>query len=239
MRARDKKISFGVILGSGLNSITESYPLLEIIKNNNSGVHKKNIYISDVEGKPVLFFSGRNHIYEGSTRDRLIENISWAKKLGVKYLLITNAAGGLNINYSVSDLMLIKDHINFSIKYHKTKNFYLYDSYLKNLFEQICLKEKLIFREGIYGCLYGPVYETPSETHFYKKYNIDALGMSTIPEVNKAHSSEIKVIAVSVITNLLRDSVAQKITHDEVIKAGLKAISSLKKLINGLTLELN
>ncbi len=147
-------------------------------------------------------------------------------------MIITNAAGGINKNFSVPDIMLMTSHVNFLNKVAPHAiNSEIYDRQLINKIRIIAKEEKINLKFGSYCCCLGPVYETKSETRFFSKYGIDAVGMSTVPEILFAAKNGIKTIGFSCITNLLSGDISKITEHDEVIDAGRKAYTNFSKLL--------
>lgn len=237
--AEEKNIVLGLILGSGIDLSEDSVTSKKIITEENTGIHHKVVYTASIEGKKVIVFKGRKHFYEGYSSAEILSNIKTAVKHGVKNMLITNAAGGINENFNEGDIMLISSHINFNSKLNLSKNFNPYNSGLKNKFRKVCIENKIKLHEGIYGCLSGPTYETKSEIRMFKKIGTDAMGMSTVPEVIESFSSGINAIGISVITNLLRENNIEKADHNNIILTAQKASLSLNLAIKKLLSELN
>ncbi len=232
------KFKFGVILGSGLDVISESFPNTKIISQQLDGIHTKRVILVQSLETPMVLFSGRKHYYEGYTGEELTANIKQAKQLGMEYLLITNAAGGINENLEESDLMLIRSHVNLNPKLIHKRNNFKYDKYLAERFKQICFDENIKFHEGVYAYLPGPAYETNSEISLLRKTGADAAGMSTVPEALDAVKRGMKVLAVSVITNLLKENNRIETSHDYVLKTSQKASEKLLFVVKRLANEL-
>jgi purine-nucleoside phosphorylase len=232
-------LNFVIILGSGLDNIASYFDKIEILKEDKKGVHHKRIYTALNRNKiKILFISGRKHYYEGFENEGLVENISFAREQGIKYLVITNAAGGINNNFDITDLMLIRSYISFNTLLNKyQKNIYI-DNYLYEQLSTISKKNKILLHEGNYGYFTGPAYETPAEIRFLKKIGIDAAGMSTIPELSSALTNNIKVIAISVITNLLKENIYSKTAHNSVISTASRSTYKLGLIVNDLANEL-
>lgn len=233
------KAKLAIILGSGLDVIADSIPEKRLLWSDKSGIHKKRTYIASMNGSSVLIFCGRKHYYEGFPKEQILENIQTAKDFGVTHLLITNAAGGLNADFKESDLMLILSHINFNPKLNLRKTRISYRNAYYDKFKSICNDLKFRIFEGVYGCLPGPAYETPSEIALLKRFGVDAVGMSTIPEVFAASKEGMNIVALSVITNLLNENVIKPLSHNDVLEASRKASAPLKKAIFKLVSELN
>lgn len=236
-----------LILGSGIDPGDEIISDKTILFEDKTGVHSKQIYTCTIANKRVLVFKGRKHFYEGCSIDEITSNVNFAIDHGAENILITNAAGGLNENFSEGDLMLITSHINFIDKLKLrfkcdsegllSKHFYSRE--LQDKFRSLCKIHKIKLHEGTYGCYSGPTYETKAEIRFQKKIMLDAAGMSTVPEVISASSKSIKVVAVSVITNLLRENSAIQTSHDDVLLTAKTASNSLKKVLPAFISQLN
>jgi purine-nucleoside phosphorylase len=225
----------GIILGSGLDKFSSELKNKSILYEDRVGIHHKRIIRGYINNTEVTVFQGRNHFYETSLKNKIYFNVNYAKELGLELLIITNAAGGVNKNFIVSDLMLITSHLNLlfkNISYKKNHN--LYNNELIEWVKNTAQKNKIKLQTGVYCSLSGPLYETKSEIGIWKKFNIDAAGMSTIPEVLYANKLGIKTIAISCITNLLDSSSNNIIAHTEVIEAGAKAYKNFSKLLKAL-----
>jgi purine-nucleoside phosphorylase len=233
------KIDLALILGSGIeldDNITNDKSVFYI---ETSGIHKKIIYTCSIAGKTVLVFQGRKHFYEGHNYEDIIHNVKTAHEMGAKNLLITNAAGGLNDNFSEGDLMLIKSHINFNGKLFYPKTAFPVSQNLVEILLRSASAEGIKIHEGVYGYLTGPTYETKAEIRAQRKMGTDAVGMSTIPEIYEAAKLGMNVIAVSVITNLLKENNIIPASHDDVVLTAKTASKSLNIIIQRLVSELN
>ncbi len=226
----------GIILGSGLSHFTKQLENPEIIYSELGGIHKKSVLEGRICGKTVFLFTGRNHFYETYSKDKVYRNINLAKDLNIEFLIITNAAGGLNPLYQVSDLMLIKSHINFFQKRLIEKPVQCSSDGTIRWAKDCAIRNGIKVYEGCYYASSGPVYETQSEINFLKRVKADAVGMSTIPDILRANELGIKTLGISCITNKLYSGFSVKVTHDEVVDAGAKAYRRfseyLKNLIN-------
>lgn len=209
-----------VILGSGLGALADHIeeatviPYHEIphfVRSTASG-HKGNFICGKLGGKTILAMQGRFHYYEGYTMEQVTFPIRVMKLLGVKNLLVSNAAGGINTSFKVGDLMIIRDHINmmpnpligpnkeaFGTRFPDMTR--AYDREMIRLMETIASEKNIPLKKGVYVGLTGPSYETPAEYAFYGKVGGDAIGMSTVPEVIVARHCGIRVFGMSVITN--------------------------------------
>ena len=230
----------GIVLGSGLGKLADKIenPIIVPYKNipgfpvSTAIGHKGNFIAGMLGGKFVIAMQGRIHYYEGYTMDLVTLPIRVMKVLGISYLFVSNAAGGINFDYRVGDLMIIRDHINllpnpligpnlddFGPRFPDMTH--PYDKKLIAKAEKIAADAGIPLRKGVYIAGTGPSYETPSEWHFYRTIGADAVGMSTVPEVIVARHSEIPVFGMSVITNEAQKDFAEdyKNDGDDVVKA--------------------
>lgn len=230
----------GIVLGSGLGKLAEkiedpivvSYRDIPGFPVSTAIGHKGNFIVGKLGGKTVIAMQGRIHYYEGYTMDLVTLPIRVMKVLGIQYLFVSNAAGGINFDFRVGDLMIIKDHINlmpnplvgpnadeFGPRFPDMTH--PYDKALIAKAKRIASEMKLELKEGVYVAGTGPSYETPAEWHFFRTVGADAAGMSTVPEVIVARHSEIPVFGMSVITNAAQKEFAAdyKNDGDDVVKA--------------------
>ncbi|WP_251859508.1 purine-nucleoside phosphorylase [Clostridium sp. Marseille-Q2269] len=245
----------GVILGSGLGDLAEEIENKEIIKYSDipnmpaSTIkgHKGQFVVGTLKGKKVIMMQGRVHYYEGNKMSDVVLPVYIMKQLGVKNLIVTNAAGGVNENYNPGDLMLIEDHINFSfnnpligendeeIGPRFPDMSQAYSKKLIMIAEEEAKKLGFSFQNGVYAMMTGPCYETPAEIRMLRKLGADAVGMSTVPEVIAANHCGIKVLGISCITNMAAGILEQPLNHKEVIETSNKVraefISLLKSIL--------
>ncbi|MDA3885484.1 MAG: purine-nucleoside phosphorylase [Candidatus Delongbacteria bacterium] len=237
-------IEYAVVLGSGLAFFTESLSEKETIKTSDvpnfpiSTVrgHSGSIVVGKLNGKKILVLSGRVHLYEGYSYDEVVFPINVISELGIKNLILTNAAGCINDNYHPGDLILItmgKDPLhkieNAVEKEYGTSN--KLNAKIINAAKNISLP----LNNGSYGFMTGPTFETPSEIRLLKKLNIDLVGMSTVPEIMESINKNIQVSAISLATNYAAGISDQKLTHQDVFdtakKAQKKLVSLLKEIV--------
>lgn len=227
----------GIVLGSGLGNFTEEIEIEKEI--NYSDIpyfpistvegHKGKLIFGTLSGKKIVCMGGRFHYYEGYSSEEVVFPIRVLGLLGIKTLLLSNAAGGVNPSFKVGDIMIINDHIGIDIRNPLIgKNIEelgprfpdMSEPYKKGLIEKaknVAENLQIDVREGVYFCVTGPTYETPAE---YKMIHImggDAVGMSTVQECIVANHMGIPVFAVSVITDLGLRGHHTKITHEEVL----------------------
>ena len=186
---------------------------------------------------------GRFHYYEGYTMQQVTFPVRVMYELGIKTLFVSNAAGGMNPNFKIGDIMVITDHINFFPEHPlRGKNFptgprfpdmhQAYDLDLIHLADDIAQEKGIRLVHGVYVGTQGPTFETPAEYRMFAKLGGDAVGMSTVPEVIVAHHCGIRIFGVSVITDLGGFDTPVEVSHEEVQQAANKAQPIMTKLIS-------
>ena len=245
---------YGIILGSGLGNLASKIevntviPYSEIPNFPVSTVkgHKGQLVFGYLAGKPVVAMQGRFHFYEGYTMKELSFPVRVLNDLGIKLIIISNAAGGMNPEFSVGDIMLINDHINLmptnplmgpnddslGPRFPDMSEPYNLE-YIK-LAEEIASAEGIKTQKGIYAGVSGPCFETPAEYRYLRIIGADAVGMSTVPEVIAARHSGLDVFAVSVITDMGIWGQTTEVSHEEVLEAAKNAEPKLTSIISGL-----
>ena len=245
----------GIVLGSGLGRLAESienpvtvpYRELPGFPVSTATGHKGNFIAGYLGGKRVVAMQGRIHYYEGYGMDKVVLPIRVMIGAGIRTLIVSNAAGGVNYNLHIGDLMLIRDHINLLPNPLIGPNF---DSYgprfpdmtrpyspeLMKLALQIAQEEDIALKQGVYVGGTGPSYETPAEYKYFRIIGGDAVGMSTIPEVIVARHAGIPVMGISVITNEAHDDYAEDYQNDgeDVVVAADAAAGKMTRLISKL-----
>ena len=248
------KPEIGIILGSGLGELADEYcdiaiPYSEIpgfIKSTVKG-HKGRLVFADICGKKVVMMQGRNHFYEGHSMQEITYPVKVMKKLGVKTLILTNAAGAVNESYKPSDLMILKDHINcmgsnpligpnddtLGERFPDMSEVYKKD--LIEIADRCASDSGIKLQHGVYFASSGPGYETPAEIRMVRTLGADAVGMSTVPEAIVANYCGIKVLGISCISNLASGvEGAQKLSHSEVIETTNAAKAKFKSLLKAI-----
>ena len=236
----DLRPKVGIVLGSGLGKLAESisnpitipYRTIPGFPVSTAIGHKGNFIVGELGGKTVIAMQGRIHYYEGYPMELVTLPIRVMKVIGIEYLFVSNAAGGVNFDYHVGDLMIIKDHINqlpnplvgpnlddFGPRFPDMTR--PYDLKLIAMAEEIGTRLGISLHKGVYYGGTGPTYETPSEYKYIRTIGGDATGMSTIPEVIVARHSDIPVFGMSVITNEAHDDYSEDYENngDDVVKA--------------------
>lgn len=249
----------GLILGSGLSSLADAVENADVIAYEDiphwpvSTVvgHSGRLVIGKLGGQVVVVQQGRSHFYEGYSQNQITLAVRVMHQLGIKTLVVTNAAGGINQDFNVGDLMLIHDHINFvgmagnnplrgpndeRIGPRFPDMTEAYDRRLRGLAQETAVSLGFSLREGVYVYLAGPTFETPAELRFLRAIGADAVGMSTVPEVVVARHAGIRVLGISTITNkaILDPSSGATVSHEEVLQTGKQIIPRLTALINHL-----
>ena len=249
----------GIVLGSGLGKLADHIedPVVIPYKDvpefpvSTAIGHKGNFIAGRLGGKDVIAMQGRLHYYEGYTMDLVTLPIRVMIRAGIKYLFVSNAAGGVNYDFHIGDLMVIRDHINllpnpligpnideFGPRFPDMTR--PYDLGLIAKAEEIAAESGIKLKKGVYIAGTGPSYETPAEYKYFRLIGADAVGMSTIPEVIVARHAGIPVFGMSVITNEAHDDYAPDYVndgHDVVVaadKAADKMTGLFKKLIASL-----
>ncbi|PJF40110.1 MAG: purine-nucleoside phosphorylase [Chloroflexi bacterium] len=249
----------GLVLGSGLGTLADTLDDRVIIPYENipgwpqSTVegHSGRLVIGRLEGHVVVAQQGRAHLYEGYTPQEITFPIRIMHFLGVKTLILTNAAGGLNTNFRVGDLMLLNDHINLvgmtgtnpligpneaSIGERFIGMAQSYDRELRQLARQVAAEHDITLHEGVYVCLSGPNFETPAEIRMLRIIGGDAVGMSTAHEVLVARHAGMRVMACSGITNEAISEIDTDLdaSHEEVLDAGTMIVPKLTAILKGV-----
>lgn len=253
------KIHIAIILGSGLGNLADKIenPIFIPYKDipnfpvSTAPGHVGRLVIGNLGNKKVLCMQGRFHFYEGYDMSTIVFPIQVIKYLDINNLLLTNAAGGINTNYKVGDLMLITDHIKLTSEnplrginpdFLGPRFFdmsYTYDRELIKLTKEIAKSENLDIKEGVYHYFAGPSFETPAEIRLAKLVGSDAVGMSTVPEAIAAAHMGIRVLGISCITNMAAGIIEKPLTEEEVIETGNKVKDKFSALVSKLVEKWN
>jgi len=246
-----------MILGSGLGPLSDAVsnpvviPYQDLSEWPISTVegHAGNLVIGQLEGQDVLVMNGRLHFYEGYSPQQITLPIRVFQRLGVKILIVTNAAGGINQSFDPGNPMLITDHINFlgmaggnPLQGPNLNEFgprfpdmsQAYDRELGQVTREVAKELAITLYEGVYVSLAGPTFETPAELRFLKIIGADAVGMSTAPEVTVARHSGLRVLGISGITNKCSLDGEAIASHEEVIETGQILTPKMMKLLKGI-----
>ncbi len=247
----------GIILGSGLQSVAEAveaeavipYTEVPLFPRTTVEGHPGRLIVGRLEGWPVAVMQGRAHYYEGYSMARITLPIRVMQVWGVEILVVTNAAGGLNPAFRPGDVMLIRDHINlvgmaglsplrgpnldrFGPRFPDMSR--AYDAELRAHALAVAREEGIPIHQGVYICLAGPSFETPSDIRFLRMIGADAVGMSTVPEVTVARHGGMRVLGISGISNVLAGEGGEGPSHEEVLEAGQILGPRLETIIRGV-----
>ncbi len=251
----------GMILGSGLGPLADTvedpvvipygelphWPVSTVIG------HEGRLVVGKMEGQDVLVMQGRVHYYEGYSMDQVTFPVRVMQRLGIEIMVVTNAAGAVNPDFEPGDLMLITDHLNligmagpnplrgpnmdeFGPRFPDMSQ--AYDRQLTDLARQIAEEEDMLLREGVYIGLAGPSFETPADLRFLRSIGVDAVGMSTVPEVTVARHGGTRVMGVSGISNKANLDGSTVTSHEEVLEAGRVMVPKLIKLVRRVLSQL-
>ncbi len=243
--------TYAIILGTGLGELAaeitdqETIPYEDIPNFPVSTVegHSGKLIFGKLGAKRVIAMQGRFHFYEGYDMKQVTFPIRVFKALGVEYLFVSNAAGGMNGSFDVGDIMLIDDHINLFPEHPlRGKNFNelgtrfpdmseAYDKELRLLAIDIAKEKNIKLQHGVYVGTQGPTFETPAEYNYFRIIGGDAVGMSTVPEVIVANHAKMKVLAFSIITDLGVVGKIVEVTHEEVQEAAKIAQPKMAEII--------
>jgi purine-nucleoside phosphorylase len=247
----------GLILGSGLGSLAEAveqaqklpYSTLPAFPVSTVEGHVGQFVFGELEGQPVVVMQGRLHYYEGYSMAEVTLPIRVMQMLGIEILIVTNAAGAVNPEFDPGDVMLISDHLNligmagltplrgpnlaeFGPRFPDMGR--AYDRDLSRTVQEIALEKQMTLRKGVYACLAGPSFETPADLRFLRGIGVDAVGMSTVPEVTIARHGGIRALGLSGISNKANLDGNTLTTHEEVLAAGQLIVPKLETLVRGV-----
>lgn len=251
--------TIGLVLGSGLSELADSIQNPDIIPYEKlpswpqSTVvgHSGRLVIGTLQGKTVLVQQGRAHYYEGYSMEQITLPVRVMHALGIETLIVTNAAGGINANFTPGDLMLITDHINFlgiagqnplrgpndeRIGPRFPDMIETYNFELQEMARKTAVANNLTLQEGTYAYVAGPSFETPAELRYLQTVGADAVGMSTVPTAVVARHAGMKTLGISSITNKAdpNPKPGTVVTHEEVMETGKQIIPRLTTLLRGV-----
>ena len=244
----------GIILGSGLGGLVneikveQEIPYQEIPHFPQSTVegHKGQLIFGELGGKKILAMQGRFHYYEGYSMQEVTFPVRVMHKLGIRYLFVSNASGGLNPDFKVGDIVLITDHINMFPEHPlRGKNEDslgprfpdMSEAYQHDLLRKaraIALKKGIAVKEGVYVGVQGPTFETPSEYKMFRILGGDAVGMSTVPEVIVARHMNMSVFGISIITDSGVPGEIVEISHEEVQQVAMRSEPNMTLIMKNL-----
>ncbi|MGA2020160.1 MAG: purine-nucleoside phosphorylase [Candidatus Sulfotelmatobacter sp.] len=244
----------GLVLGSGLGGFADSLgepariPFAEIpaFPRSTAIGHAGQMVIGKAGAVPVAVMQGRVHLYEGYSPQQVAFPMRVFGRMGIRAVILTNAAGGINVNYQQGALVLIRDHINlqgtnplagpnddrFGVRFPDMTHAYAKD--YRAIAQEEAGKLGMRLHEGVYAALLGPSYETPAEINYLRIIGADLVGMSTAFEVIAARNMGIKVLAISCVTNMAAGILDQPLSHQEVMETGERVRSSFEALLRAV-----
>ena len=248
----------GVVLGSGLGAFAETLdrraetPYSEIPgwPVSTAVGHAGKLVAGRIGDTEVIVLAGRAHLYEGYTAAQVAFGVRELARRGVRSLVLTNAAGGINLNYRPGDLVLISDHINLmganpltgpnddSLGPRFPDMSESYSREYRETAKRAAVELGIQLGEGVYAALAGPSYETPAEIRYLRTIGADLVGMSTVPEVIAANHLGMKVLAISCVANMAAGILPQKLLHEEVLETGARVRDTLVKLLRAMVVRL-
>jgi purine-nucleoside phosphorylase len=244
----------GLVLGSGLGAFADSLtdaarvPYAEIPSFPQSTAigHAGRMVVGNAGSVAVAAMQGRVHLYEGYSAQEITFPIRVFARMGIRAVILTNAAGGMNLSYSQGALVLIRDHINLQgtnpLIGHNDNRFgprfpdmtRAHDPQYRAIAKEEARNLNLILEEGIYAALPGPSYETPAEIDYLRRIGADLVGMSTVAEVIAARHMGLKVLAISCVTNMAAGILDQPLSHSEVMETGERVKSTFEALLRAV-----
>jgi purine-nucleoside phosphorylase len=247
----------GLVLGSGLGAFARSLERATVIPYADiphfaaatAIGHRGELVLGETQGVPVAVLSGRLHYYEGYSMQQVVFPVRVLGRLGVRTVIMTNAAGSVNVNYKPGELMVIDDHINFmgqnpliganedelGLRFFDMSD--AYDPDLRQVAEKACWAAGVPVRHGVYIAFHGPSYETPAEIKMARTLGADAVGMSTVPEVVAARHMGLRVLGISCITNMAAGVLKKKLHHQEVLDVAEKVRAGLLDVLGRIVVQ--
>ncbi len=246
--------SIGVVLGSGLGAFAEELtnraemPYSEIPgwPAATAAGHAGKLIFGKLDGLDVAVMAGRAHLYEGHTPAQVVYGVRVLRSVGVRSLVLTNAAGGINLSYERGGLVLISDHINLQgsnplcgpnddeLGPRFPDMSEAYSRKFLHIAREVATDLCIHMPEGVYAAVLGPSYETPSEIRYLRTVGADLVCMSTVPEVIAANHMGMKVLAISCVTNMAAGVLPQKLSHEEVLETGNMVAETLVRFLKAL-----
>jgi purine-nucleoside phosphorylase len=253
-RVGDRQPGIAIVLGSGLgdfattlgNAVSMPYSDLPHWPASRVIGHAGQLVVGDVRGKTIAALAGRCHLYEGHDARTVTFATRVLGRLGAKTLILTNAAGGINVGFAQGALMVIDDHINlmghnpltganderFGVRFPDMST--VYSAELRGLADSVGKSLNMLLPHGVYAGLLGPSYETPAEIRFLRAIGADAVGMSTVPEAIAARHMGLQVLGISCITNMAAGVLPQPLDHNEVMETARRVRGQFIALLEGI-----
>lgn len=244
----------GLVLGSGLGAFADSltdatripYAKIPAFPRSTAIGHAGQLVIGNAGSVPVAAMQGRVHLYEGYSPQQVAFPMRVFSRMGIRSVILTNAAGGINLNYQQGALVLIRDHINLQgtnplvgpnddrLGVRFPDMTHAYAKPYRDIAKQEAAKLGMTLHEGVYAAMLGPSYETPAEINFLRIIGADLVGMSTVNEVIAARHMGIKVLAISCVTNMAAGILDQPLSHQEVMETGERVRTSFEALLRAV-----
>jgi purine-nucleoside phosphorylase len=248
---RQAQPRLGIVLGSGLGPVAESLGIESTLPYSSiPGMHSATVpghagrfVLVRIDGVPVLIAQGRSHLYEGLSAAQVTAQVRVMHDIGVRTLVLTNAAGAIHPGFAVGELMVLSDHLNLTGTSpliggpHFKDMTELYSKSLRAQLHAIARRSGIPLHEGVYAGLIGPQYETPAEIRMLRTLGADAVGMSTVLEAIQARALDIEVAGISTLTNWAAGITDASLNHEEVMAAGNAVVAQLTSLVRGLALQ--
>jgi purine-nucleoside phosphorylase len=244
----------GLVLGSGLGAFADSlsdaarvpYADIPSFPQSTAIGHAGRLVIGNAGNVPVAAMQGRVHLYEGYSAQEVSFPIRVFARMGIKAVILTNAAGGINLGYSQGALVLVRDHINlqgtnplvgpnddrFGVRFPDMTQ--AYSRAFREIAREEAAKQGLMLHEGVYAALLGPSYETPAEIEYLRRIGADLVGMSTVAEVIAARHMGLNVLAISCVTNMAAGILDQPLSHAEVMETGERVKTTFESLLRAI-----
>ena len=250
----EKSPSIGLVLGSGLGAFADELtertdiPYADIPgwPHSTAVGHSGKLVIGKLGAQDVIVMAGRAHLYEGHAMDAVTYGVRVLGSMGVRTIVFTNAAGGINLELGRGGLVLISDHINLQggnplvgpnddkLGPRFPDMSEAYSREYREAAKQVAAELGIAVSEGVYAAMLGPSYETPAEIRFLRTIGADVVGMSTVPEVIVANHMGVKVLGISCVTNMAAGILPQKINHEEVLETGAMVRDTLVRYLKAL-----
>jgi len=250
--------AIAIVLGSGLGDFADevadpvkiSFADIPHFSRSTAIGHAGQLVVGKIAGCPVVVMQGRVHLYEGYPASRVAFPIRVFARLGARAAILTNAAGGINLDYGQGSLVVIKDHINLQgqnplvgaedprlgLRFIDMTE--AYSRSYRRLAVEAAKRLGIAAPEGVYAGLLGPSYETPAEIRFLRAIGADLVGMSTVPEVIVARQMGVKVLAISCVTNMAAGVLDKPLNHEEVLETGRRVAGQFKLLLREVIPEI-
>lgn len=248
------KPDIAIVLGSGLGPMADAVENAQVFRYEDipgwpvstAVGHAGKLIFGQLEGRNVAVMSGRAHYYEGHPIDKVVLGVRVLSRLGAGKVILTNAAGGINLTYHRGSLVLITDHINLqganpllgpnddTLGPRFPDMTFCYSPRLRSLAEEQARHLNIPLHHGVYACLSGPTYETPAEIRYLRIIGADLVGMSTVPEAIALNHMGTEVLAFSCVTNMAAGITNEKINHDEVLETGRQVREQFTTLIRAI-----